>query len=102
MKRVFLQYWEESERGWGIRPNGCSLHLTLEGHNKYINDIYSDRDSENVPHEYDKICGNVISALISESLYGQIENGNLRLDQTSFSNCRKLKEISIISQDESN
>ena len=36
MKKVYLQHWEESERGWGIRPDGCSLHLTLEDRKKYI------------------------------------------------------------------
>lgn len=24
---VICQKWEESERGWGTRPNGYSLHL---------------------------------------------------------------------------
>ena len=25
---VVVQKWEESERGWGTRPDGFSLHLT--------------------------------------------------------------------------
>ena len=27
---AFKQNWEESERGWGIRPDGCSLHETVD------------------------------------------------------------------------
>jgi len=100
MKKVFLQYWEESERGWGVRPDGCSLHVTMVDHNKYVSSIYSDRDPENVPHEYDRTCGSVITALVSETLYNEIDNGSLRLSQISLSNCRKLQEINIISQDE--
>jgi hypothetical protein len=99
MKKVFLQYWEESERDWGIRPDGCSLHLTLEDHNKYVGNVYSDRNSDNVPHEYDRTCGDVIEALVSEDIYNEID-GSLRLSQISLSNCRKLQEINIISQDE--
>ena len=26
-KPVIAQEWEESERGWGVRPDGLSLHL---------------------------------------------------------------------------
>jgi hypothetical protein len=100
MKKVYLQYWEESERGWGIRPDGCSIHITMEDHNRYVSGIYSDRDPKNVPDEYDRTCGGVITALVTETLYNEIENGTLRLSQTSFSNCRKLQEINIISQDE--
>ena len=36
MKRVYLQYWEESEKNWGVRPDGCSIHLTLDNHKDYI------------------------------------------------------------------
>jgi len=28
--------WTEAERGWGIRPNGYSLHVTLEAAQKYL------------------------------------------------------------------
>ena len=29
MNRCYFQRWEESERGWGVRPDGCSLHLGI-------------------------------------------------------------------------
>jgi hypothetical protein len=33
---VIRQEWEESERGWGCRPDGYSLHLDKEDRNTYI------------------------------------------------------------------
>ena len=48
MKKVYLQYWEVSEKEKGIREDGCSLHISLIEHKKYIDNIYSsiqqDRD----------------------------------------------------------
>ena len=29
-KEVVAVQWEESERGWGVRPDGCSLHVSVE------------------------------------------------------------------------
>ena len=52
MNKVILQFWEESERGWGVRPDGCSIHLDSNERNSYINSIYSDRGSL-VPDEYE-------------------------------------------------
>jgi hypothetical protein len=44
MKSLYLQYWEESERGWGVRPDGCSLHLTKDDCKSYIQKTYESRD----------------------------------------------------------
>ena len=35
MNKCILQIWEESERGWGTRPGGCSLHITDKEHSLY-------------------------------------------------------------------
>jgi hypothetical protein len=36
MEVYFMQRWTESERDWGRRPDGCSLHLTPEDHTSWI------------------------------------------------------------------
>ena len=36
MKPVIVQYWEESERGWGVRPDGMTIHLSNEALKAYI------------------------------------------------------------------
>lgn len=50
------QKWEESEEGWGVRPDGFSLHLTKEGLKRYINE-YWDSMPEEIPAEYSRPCG---------------------------------------------
>jgi hypothetical protein len=56
MEKVLLQYWEESERGWGVRPDGASLHKDMDSHKEYVDRIYDAREFENVvPDEYDRV-----------------------------------------------
>jgi hypothetical protein len=52
MNKCIFQYWEESERGYGVRPGGCSIHSSLEEHMNFINSIYSSR-TDKVPQGYD-------------------------------------------------
>ena len=95
MKKVYLQYWEESERGWGIRPDGCSLHMNPQNHKEFVSKIYEGRDPNNVPDEYERICGPLIQVEVKDSLYDKLEKnkGNLRLMQTSLSNLITFEEI---------
>ncbi len=99
MKKVYLQHWEESERGWGVRPDGCSIHIDLESHKCFLQNIYDDRDPLNVPDEYERIVGDVSEVLVSDSIFSEIikEKGTIRLMQNSFSNLVELEEINFIS-----
>ena len=45
--------WTESERGWGQRPDGYSLHLTREDSEAYIKE-YWDKMPAQVPDEYSR------------------------------------------------
>ena len=36
MQKAIIQYWEESEEGWGMRPDGATLHKSLEDCQAYI------------------------------------------------------------------
>jgi hypothetical protein len=36
MPKVIKQEWVEVEEGWGIKPCGCSLHLTRDDCERYI------------------------------------------------------------------
>lgn len=48
---VICQKWEESEAGWGTRPDGYSLHLSLEHLKQYIAE-YWEKMPDEVPDEY--------------------------------------------------
>ena len=45
--------WEESEQGWGVRPDGYSLHRNSEDAKAFVNE-YWDRMPNNVPEEYSR------------------------------------------------
>jgi hypothetical protein len=53
---VYLVDWLESERSWGIRPDGISLHLTFDDVKSYIQE-YWDSQPIAVPDEYSRPCG---------------------------------------------
>jgi hypothetical protein len=41
---VVRQEWIESERGWGQRPDGFTIHLTDEDRQKYCQKFMDDQD----------------------------------------------------------
>lgn len=101
MKSVYLQYWEESERGWGVRPDGCSLHLTLDNHKSYVNRIYDDRDPNVIPDEYDRTVGDPIVVSVSDDIFNQVsESKSIRLMQNSLTNLKNMGEIKTVFEDE--
>lgn len=51
--QVYAIDWEETERGWGVRPDGCSLHLTKEEIPVFIKN-YQDTLPDEVPEEYSR------------------------------------------------
>ena len=48
--------WEESEQGWGCRPDGYSLHRNSKDADEFIKD-YWDRMPNDVPSEYSRPLG---------------------------------------------
>jgi hypothetical protein len=69
--------WEESERGWGSRPDGCSLHLTEKDYQKYVKK-YWDKMPKEAPDEYSRPVGEPTPALVTASLYEQIKDAKRR------------------------
>lgn len=53
---LLCQKWEESEAGWGTRPDGYSLHLSDEDRRAFIQ-AYWDRMPAEVPEEYSRPDG---------------------------------------------
>jgi len=93
MNKCIFQFWEESERGWGIRPDGCSIHLNKEELNAYIQNIYKNRLDE-VPDEYDRIVGLPVECFISDQLYDKLnQSGYLRLFEFEKNNLILMEEI---------
>ena len=77
MPMIIRQDWEESERGWGIRPDGYSLHLKLEDVKKYIDGYWSKMPDE-VPDEYSRPAGQPRVVDVDQTIFDEVaatENG---------------------------
>ena len=98
MNKIVLQLWEESERGWGIRPDGCSIHLDDKERLLFIDNEYSNR-SESIPDEYERIVGGPLDAYVTDSIFGILtESKSIRLAQHEMSNLLTLEDL-IIKED---
>lgn len=68
--RVWVQKWEESEAGWGCRPDGFTLHAKKEHIDEFLKDMRA-REMKGqppgyVPEEYSRPCGEPYEAEIEE------------------------------------
>lgn len=66
--KVFAQDWEESERGWGVRPDGVTLHLSLKDVEEHIK-AHWDYLPPEVPEEYSRPAGKPYEIEIDGVLY---------------------------------
>ena len=97
MNKIILQIWEESERGWGTRPDGCSMHADSKEREKYIQAVYESRKSDtSIPHEYDRIVGEGVEAFIEDALFELVhKEKSVRLTQYQMNNLMGMEEITI-------
>lgn len=67
-QEVIAQEWLESERGWGQRPDGYTLHLTMEDCKKYRDEYWS-KQPDDVPECYSRECGDPFSVAVAPKLF---------------------------------
>lgn len=75
---VILVTWTESERGWGHRPDGFSLHATKGVRDAYIKaywDDQPDRVGGAAPDEYSSPDGNGTIIEVDEDIYRKVMMG---------------------------
>jgi hypothetical protein len=80
--RVLCQKWLESERGWGTRPDGYSLHVNEEDCKTFVKE-YWDNMPDEVPEEYSKPDGTPYWCEVDEKTYEMVKkskNGILRFE----------------------
>ena len=66
---IILQLWEESIKGKGSRPDGCSIHIDLDARLDYINREYELRQSNVIPDEYEVAVGTPIEVNVTDNIY---------------------------------
>ncbi|MGZ8887986.1 MAG: hypothetical protein ACXW1D_00340 [Halobacteriota archaeon] len=72
MKALYAVMWEESERGWGVRPDGCSLHRSELDALAFIKGVQDKQPKDYVPDEYSRPSDIPKLIEVSESLYNYI------------------------------
>lgn len=73
--KVIVQKWEESERGWGVRPDGYSLHLTEADRAAYVQ-AYWDWMPDEVQDEYSRPSGTPYSAEVDDAVLAKVKAGD--------------------------
>lgn len=71
--RVIVQKWEESERNWGVRPDGYSLHLTAEDKEAFVAEYWS-KMPKMVPDEYSRPSGKPYDAEVGAEIFAEVQN----------------------------
>jgi hypothetical protein len=69
MPKVIVQKWEESERDWGTRPDGYSIHPDQSALDRYVK-AYWDEMPDETPDEYSRPCGTPYEAEVPEASFG--------------------------------
>lgn len=69
---VVVQKWEESERGWGTRPDGFSLHLTDADRQSFIKE-YWDRMPDEALDEYSRPDGKPYKAEVDAETFTKVK-----------------------------
>lgn len=110
-KTVIIQNWEESERGWGTRPDGFTVHLDKEQHKKYVQWFYQKHNNADAaPDSYTRVYGDPIEVEVDGVLYDRIAQAMKDLykgkhpvyalrgreSQFATSPMRSLKETDIV------
>jgi hypothetical protein len=68
---VVRQEWWESERGWGCRPDDCSLHLTLLDRDQFIREYWAQMPKD-VPDIYSSPIGEATTVFVDHDTYAAI------------------------------
>ena len=96
MNKAILQIWEESSIDSNILPVGGTLHIDVKERNDYVNKMYSGRDMNNVPNNYDRVSGSESEVLINDSIFNiLLERKTVRLEEYELNNLVNMNEIVI-------
>jgi hypothetical protein len=96
MNKVVFQFWENSIEDVDVIPDGCSIHIDEIEYDRWVKSIYSGRDQNNVPEEYDRVIGSKLIAFVEDDLFKKVENfKTIRLSQNQLNNLLSMEEIVI-------
>jgi hypothetical protein len=71
---VIVQKWEESEAGWGARPDGYSLHLTEDARKAFVSEYWAGMPKE-VQADYSRTDGTPYKAEVDSETFEKVKAG---------------------------
>lgn len=71
-KIAVCQTWTESERGWGSRPDGYTLHSTLADRDWWVINHNSQLPDDHIPDVYSRTAGSPYLVDIDEQTRGEL------------------------------
>ena len=74
---MYAQEWHESERGWGTRPDGYSIHAVQSDVAAYVK-AYWDSMPDFVPDEYSRPVGKPFLTEVDDDIAEQALNSKER------------------------
>lgn len=77
MEKIYVVSWLESERGWGVRPDGYSVHKSLEDYAAYMKNYWANMP-DTAPDEYSRPSSNPEERFVNKRAYDRISNHGLR------------------------
>lgn len=93
MNKCYLQLWEQSYKIENISL-GCSIHIDLENHYKFIHEVYSLRNDLSTPEDYERVVSMPFECFISDELYQNlVDQKNIRLSEVEKSNLSKFQDL---------
>lgn len=70
-QNVIRQDWLESERGWGCRPDGYSLHKSPADLEQFVKDYWA-RMPDQAPDEYSRPEGTWRTVSVDKKTYDKV------------------------------
>lgn len=94
MNKVILQLWEESNQNDGVFSNGCSIHINEDERIKFVSNIYSNRESSDIPNEYDSVVGEGIEVFVTDSIYNLVDvSKSIKISEVELQNLIKFEDL---------
>lgn len=91
---VYVLIWEESERGWGVRPDGYSFHRSVENAEAYVKE-YVEALPTAIPDEYERLATPVIYTYeVDDEIYKSVaesKNGIRLYNQNAISDSKLFR-----------
>lgn len=84
MKKVWIQKWEESEAGWGSRPDGFTMHVERSDIEKFLVAMRAREKADHkaqgkppgyVPPEYSRPCGTPYEVEVPDEVFDAVKAG---------------------------